>query len=367
MSTKENNINKTHSHFMRLALIQAQKNIGNTKENPSVGCVIVKNKTIIGVGSTSFNGRPHAEINAINNCKSSIKNSELFSTLEPCTHYGKTPPCINTIIKKKIKKVIFGIADPDIRTFNKSTLFLKKKKINVKSKVLSNDINKFYKSYLMSKKKQLPFVTAKLAFSKDYYTKSTKEKWITNNLSRARVHLLRSSHDAIVTSATTILNDNARLTCRINGLEKFSPSRFILDKDLKTPLNSHILKNAYKFSTTIFYNKNNKKKINTLIKMKVKLIKLPLLNNRKFDLQKILYEIKDLGFSRILVESGINLTKNFLIENLINEFYIFVSSKKLGSFGKLNFKYYTKIIKKNKKIVQNVYLAGDKMIRIVIK
>ena len=352
---------------MRLALIQAKKNIGNTKENPSVGCVIVKNKTIIGVGSTSFNGRPHAEINAINTCKSSIKNSELFSTLEPCTHYGKTPPCINRIIKKKVKKVIFGIFDPDIRTFNKSTLFLKKKKIKVKSKILFNDINNFYKSYLISKKKELPFVTAKLAFSKDYYTKSSKEKWITNNLSRGRVHLMRSSHDAVITSATTIINDNSRLTCRIDGLEKSSPSRFILDKNLKTPLNSHILKNAYKFSTTIFYNKIDTKKLKKLIEMKVKLIKLPLLNNTKFDLQKILYKIKDLGFSRILVESGINLIKNFLIENLVNEFYIFVSSKKLAPYGKLSFKSYKRMLKKNKKIVQNVNLAGDKMITIFIK
>ena len=110
---------------MRLALLQAQKSIGNTKENPSVGCIIVKDNTIIGAGSTGFNGRPHAEINAIKKSKINIANSILFTTLEPCSHYGKTPPCVNSIIKKKVKKVIFSILDPDIRTFKKAKKFFK--------------------------------------------------------------------------------------------------------------------------------------------------------------------------------------------------------------------------------------------------
>ncbi len=352
---------------MRLALLQAQKSIGNTKENPSVGCIIVKDNTIIGAGSTGFNGRPHAEINAIKKSKINIANSILFTTLEPCSHYGKTPPCVNSIIKKKVKKVIFSILDPDIRTFKKSSIILKNKKIDVKNKILLNETKNFYKSYIISKSKKLPFVTAKIATSKDFYTKNTKNKWITNRSSRGRVHLIRSSHDAIITSSKTIKNDNSKLTCRINGLEKTSPSRFILDKNLTISLNSYILKNSNKFKTTIFYSKGTNKKLKKLSNMKIKLIKLPLLEKSNFDLKQVLLKIKFLGFSRILLEAGANLTKNFLDKNLINEFHLFISSKKIGSTGKLSFKKSIKMLKKNKYFKQNINLNGDKLITFIIK
>ena len=108
------NKNNNHSFFMRLALDQAHRNLGNTKTNPSVGCVITKNNSVISVGCTSINGRPHAEANAINFSKNNLKNSNLYVTLEPCSHYGKTSPCTSTIIKSKIKKVFFSITDPDL-------------------------------------------------------------------------------------------------------------------------------------------------------------------------------------------------------------------------------------------------------------
>ena len=111
---------------MRLALKQAEILLGNTKQNPTVGCVIVKNNNIIGAGATSFNGRPHAEKNAISSSKSNLRNSYLYTTLEPCSHFGKTPPCTKLIIKKKIKKVYFSIKDNDYRSFNKATYNLKR-------------------------------------------------------------------------------------------------------------------------------------------------------------------------------------------------------------------------------------------------
>ena len=115
---------------MKLALNQAQKNLGNTRENPSVGCVIVKNGCIITAGCTSINGRPHAEQNAITYALNDVKNSDLYVTLEPCSHYGKSPPCVKSIIKNKIKRVFFSLKDPDSRSFNKSTKVLKKNKID---------------------------------------------------------------------------------------------------------------------------------------------------------------------------------------------------------------------------------------------
>ena len=116
---------------MRLALMEAHKAIGNTKTNPAVGCVVVRNDCIISAASTSKNGRPHAEQNAIKLCKENVRNAKLYVTLEPCSHYGKTPPCVSAIIKSKIKKVFFSIKDPDPRSFNKSAKHFKKKRITL--------------------------------------------------------------------------------------------------------------------------------------------------------------------------------------------------------------------------------------------
>ena len=119
MSTNQNKKNRD-SYFMSLALKQAMINLGNTKKNPSVGCVITKNNSIISTGRTGRSGRPHAEYNAIKNIRKNLINSSLYVTLEPCSHYGKTPPCVKEIIKRKVKKVFFSIKDPDQRSYNKS-------------------------------------------------------------------------------------------------------------------------------------------------------------------------------------------------------------------------------------------------------
>ena len=161
---------------MKLALMQAQRNLGNTKENPAVGCVIVKNNCIISAGFTGINGRPHAEQNAITYSKKDINNSDLYVTLEPCSHYGKTPPCVKTIIRNKIKRVFFSLKDPDLRSYNKSTKQLKKNKIVVQNGILGSVIKNFYKSYFKYKENIPPFVTAKMAISKDFYTNSKKKK-----------------------------------------------------------------------------------------------------------------------------------------------------------------------------------------------
>ena len=134
-------------------------------------------------------------------------------------------------------KVFFSVKDIDTRSYNKSSDYLKKKNISVQSGILYEKINSFYKSYYNYKKKELPFVTCKLAVSKDYYTIDRKNKWITNAYSRGRVHLMRSWHDCIITSSNTVIKDNPRLTCRIYGLKKRSPARIIFDNRLKTPIN----------------------------------------------------------------------------------------------------------------------------------
>ena len=362
MSTKKNKFPKS-VFYMKLALQQAKKELGNTKENPPVGCIITKNNHIISVGNTSFGGRPHAEINAINFSKINLKNSEMYVTLEPCSHYGKTPPCVDSIIKKKIKKVSFAILDPDSRSFNKSAKKLNRSGIIVEKGTLKDEIKLFYKSYFKFKKKKLPFVTCKLAMSKDFYTINNRKKWITNEFSRGRAHLVRSLHDCIITSSNTIAKDNSRLTCRINGLNNSTPARIILDNKLKIKINSTVIKESSFYPTMIFYNKINKKKIKLLSKLKIKIFKIPLDINGNLDLKKSLIKARQLGFSRILIETGIKLTTNFLKRNLIDDFKLFISNENIGKNGSGNIKKYLKSLLKNRKgKIDKVNLFGEKLI-----
>ena len=353
---------------MKLALLQAQKNLGNTKKNPSVGCVIVKNDCIISAGCTGINGRPHAEQNAITYSKNNIVDSDLYVTLEPCSHYGRTPPCVETIIRNKIKRVFFSLQDPDSRSYNKSTKQFKKNNIRVQNGILGSYIKNFYKSYFKYKENILPFVTAKMAISKDFYTKNKKKKWITNKFSRGRVHLMRSYHDCILTSVNTIIMDNPRLTCRIHGLEDNSPSRIILDKKLKIRTTSNIVKSARKYRTIIFFNKTSQKKIKALKSLKIKLVKTSLNEDGNFDLENILVKVKLLGFSRIFLESGLNLTTSFLKKGLVNDFQLFISSKNLGRNGNNSFRKNMKFFLRNKKFTtEKVNLFGDKLISYSVK
>ena len=161
MSTRKDKFIPKDSFFMNLAFNLARDRLGLTGENPPVGCVIVKNDEIISIGQTGLNGRPHAEFKAIKSCKKNLKGSTIYVTLEPCTHYGKTPPCSNLIIKSKIKRVIFSIVDIDKRTRGKSINIFKSKNINVKSGLLKKKGNKNYKPYIYNKNKKLPFVTGK--------------------------------------------------------------------------------------------------------------------------------------------------------------------------------------------------------------
>ena len=353
---------------MRLALLQAQKNLGNTSENPSVGCVITKNNTVVSAGCTSNKGRPHAEYNAIYHSRRNLKDAELYVTLEPCSHYGKTSPCTKSIIKSGIKKVFFSINDPDFRSYNKSTKLLERKNIKVKKGICKDETNLFYKSYIKSKVSLLPFVTCKLAISKDFFTINKKKRWITNKYSRGRVHLMRSYHDCIMTSSETVINDNPFLTCRISGIKDRSPSRVILDRNLRIPLNSNIIKEAFNHRTIFFYNKNNRNKIRKLKNLKIELIEIPLDINNNLDLHAALIKAKELGFYRIFLESGKKMVTSFLYKNLIDDLILFVSNKNLLSNGDNNIKKELKFFSSKKKpINEMVNLFGEKLIKYKIK
>ena len=238
-----------HSFFSNLAFNLAENHLGKTKKNPSVGCIVVKNGSVISSGVTSFNGRPHAEFNALNK-KLNFKGSEMYITLEPCTHYGLTPPCTNIIKKKKIGKVFYSFDDPDLRTFRKAKKILSSSKIKLKKINIKH--NNFYRSYYLNKSKNLPLIDAKLAISKDYFTINKTSKWITNYRSRKVGHLLRSKYNCILSTSASINKDNSTLNCRINGLMNYQPDIIIVDRYLRLKKNLKILKPLKKRKIYIF-------------------------------------------------------------------------------------------------------------------
>tara|TARA_B100001996_G_scaffold262609_1_gene204748 strand:+ start:53 stop:1153 length:1101 start_codon:yes stop_codon:yes gene_type:complete len=363
MSLKKDRTNSFDNKIMRFAINLANNQKGLTGTNPSVGCVIAKDKKIISYGVTSLDGRPHAETVALKRCKNNSSESSIYLTLEPCSHYGKTPPCTNEIIKSKVKKVYYSVEDSDSRSFNNSKSILKSRGIIVKSGLLQSYTKRFYKNYDYVRKHKMPYVTGKLACSSNFNILKNR-KAITNEHSRKVSHLLRYQNQGILTSYKTINSDNPKLSCRIRGLEKFSPTRLIIDKNLKIKMNSYILSNLNKYNTIIFHSSRNTKKINDLVYKKIKLIYLKLNNYGHIDLKTIFKKIYDLGIQNVLVECGFILTNNILKEKLFNEFYLFKSSKKLIRRGTINVKNINKnlnITFKRKKNV-NTYLDKDSLI-----
>ena len=180
MSTKKDKFSSKDKSYMKLAINLARARKGLTGKNPSVGCVIVKNDNILSIGQTGYNGRPHAETNAINNSFQNLSGSKMYVTLEPCNHYGKTPPCTKNIIKNKISEVYYSIDDIDLKVKGKSYSILKKNNINVKKGLLKKESLNLYKSYYLNRKKKLPYVIGKIALSKDKIIYSDISKKITN-------------------------------------------------------------------------------------------------------------------------------------------------------------------------------------------
>ena len=327
MSSKKDKFSSKDKNYMKLALNLASARKGLTGDNPSVGCLIVKEDKIISIGQTGYNGRPHAEHNAIKNSFERLNGSKMYVTLEPCNHYGKTPPCTKSIIKSGITELIYSIEDIDKRVKGRSFKILSSKKIKVRRGLLKEDAKKIYESYIKNRTKKLPFVTAKIAVSKNRLIYSKGSERITDKNSDKITHYLRYKNDSIMISSKTLNTDNPKLNCRLKGYEKFSPKRIILDKDLKIKIKSYILNSVKKNNTIIFYNTPNIKKIKFLRKKGVTLIKTKLDYEQLLDLKIILKKLFVLGVRNLLVEGGDKITKNFLKKKLVDTFYLFQSPK----------------------------------------
>lgn len=236
--------------------------------------------------------------------------------------------------KKKIKNVYYGFEDPDIRTYKKAKKILNKKRIKSQL-VKSKNYNKFYKSYIINKKLNIPFISAKLALSKDYFTINNKDKWITNNSSRKITHLIRSQHDGLISTSKSINSDNSLLNCRITGLNNFKPDLFIIDLNLKLKKSLLLNKILKKRKTYLITYKKNIKKIKIYKKKGFKIIFIDSLKD-KIDFISLFKKLYLMGYSRILVETGLSFLNTLIKNKLINDLYIFKNNNTLKKNGKNN-------------------------------
>ena len=350
-----------HNFFSNLAFNLAEIHLGKTNTNPSVGCVVVKNDSVISSGVTSISGRPHAEFNALNK-NINFKNSEVYLTLEPCTHFGKTPPCVNLIKRKNIKKVYYCYDDPDLRTFKKAKKILKKKITKLK---ISSKNSDFYKGYYLSKKKNMPLIDAKIAISKDFYTISRKSKWITNYMSRKVGHLLRSKYNCIISTSKTVNKDNSLLNCRINGLNNYKPDLIIIDRKLKLKKKLALFNITKKRNTYIVTSSTNDQKISYFKKKKIKIIRIKKLDSKN-DFKKLFKKIFLIGKRRILIETGLVFLNKLIKFNLIDDLYVFEAGKSLRKYGfnKIKLNNLRNYASKNQ---LKVNLKEDKLFKIKVK
>ena len=352
-----------HNLYLKLAFNLAKINLGKTNSNPSVGCVVVKNNSVISSGCTSKNGRPHAELNALRLGKNH-KNSNLYVTMEPCTHYGKSPPCTKIIIKKKIKKVFFSFFDKDPRTAKKANTKLSKN--NIQSyKISNNSFKDFYDSYYLNKNTKIPFIDGKIAISNDYFTIKKRSKWITNSNSIKRAHLIRSQYDTIISTSKSINKDNSMLNCRLNGLDNSKPDLVIIDLKLKLKKNLLLFKNLKRRRIYLITKKIKNKKISFFKKKGVRIIYVNSLDNY-LDFYNLLKILGNKGIYRILVETGLSFLNTMIKHKLISNLYLFKSPHNLKKLGQNNST--NSILKRfSLKDLIKVNLKGDKLFKVKLK
>jgi len=341
MKRSENlNWQNNDQKFINLALNLAYKNVGSTASNPIVGCVIVKNDVILGTGITSLGGRPHAEINAIHkvNDKNQLFGATLYVTLEPCSHIGKTLPCVDEIIKHQFSRVVICLQDPDIRVNGLGIKKLNDAGIKVEVGIDKERAQYINRCFIKSRIKLKPFITVKIATSLDgkIATANFDSRWISSQEARHYAHYLRSRNQAIMVGAQTILHDNPELNCRIQGLEQYSPIKIILSNNLNFTYQENIFLRNQQFPTIILTgaknlsNQNLQQYLST--NPRAQTIYCDTINN-KIDLKDAIFKLNQEGINSILIEGGASLISQFISQNLVDELIWIRSNKIIGNDG----------------------------------
>jgi len=315
--------------YMQRAIELAKRGEGFVSPNPLVGAVIVKDGKIIGEGWHERCGELHAERNALKNCKEPTQGSTIYVTLEPCCHYGRTPPCTKAIIEAKISRVVIGSRDPNPLVSGKGAEILRKAGIEVIEDFMRDECDKLNPIFFRYITTKLPYVSLKYAMTADgkIATYSGKSKWITNEFSRNDVHRLRKKHRAIMVGIGTVLTDNPMLNCRIeNGR---NPIRIVCDSKLRIPLDCNICKTANEISTLVVSAIENPEKQSELEKMGVKTLILPD-KNGKVDLKKLMQYLGEKSIDSVLIEGGGTLAYSALQSKIVSHIYSYIAPKIFG-------------------------------------
>src|ERR1043165_8670144 len=227
----------TDKRFMALALTLGRRGLGNAWPNPAVGAVVVKNGVVVGRGWTQPGGRPHAEVEALQRSGQAARGATLYATLEPCSHHGKTPPCVDAIVAAGIVRVVSSLEDPNPKIAGQGHAKLRAAGVAVTLGICADEARRAHAGHIRRVRDGRPHVTLKLAVSADGKAglAGRQPAMITGEPARERVQLMRAMNDAVVTGIGTVVSDDPQLTCRLPGMEQRSPVRVVLDSALRQP------------------------------------------------------------------------------------------------------------------------------------
>ncbi|CDE46438.1 diaminohydroxyphosphoribosylaminopyrimidine deaminase /5-amino-6-(5-phosphoribosylamino)uracil reductase [Clostridium sp. CAG:411] len=315
--------------YMERAIELAKRARGFTSPNPMVGAVIVKDGRVIGEGYHERCGELHAERNALASLTESAEGATIYVTLEPCCHYGKTPPCTEAIIEHKLAKVVIGSRDPNPLVSGKGAAILRKAGIEVVEDFMREEcdaINPIFFHYITTKR---PYVAMKYAMTMDgkIATRTGASRWITGEAARNHVQTLRHAYKGIMVGIGTVLADNPMLNCRMQG--GIDPVRIVCDTHLRIPMDCQIVQTADTIETILATSTNEKEKIDQLIKKGVQILQIPE-KDGCIDLNLLMQTLGEKGIDSILLEGGGRLNDSFLREKLIQKAYVYLAPKIFG-------------------------------------
>ncbi|WP_185959651.1 bifunctional diaminohydroxyphosphoribosylaminopyrimidine deaminase/5-amino-6-(5-phosphoribosylamino)uracil reductase RibD [Lentibacillus cibarius] len=313
-------------YYMEFALNLARSAAGQTSPNPPVGAVVVKNGEILGMGAHLKAGEAHAEVHALQMAGDKAKGADIYVTLEPCSHHGKTPPCADLLVEAGIRRAVIAVMDPNEKVAGRGIDKLRMAGIDVKLGVLEKEAAKVNRTFFHYTQTGKPFVTLKTAVSLDgkTATHTGDSKWITGEAARMDVHQYRHTHDAILVGVNTVLADNPSLTSRLpNGAK--NPLRIILDSTLRTPLTSSIVTDQKAETWIITGNQVGAAAISPYEKLGVTVISLPAI-----DPDTILRYLGHHGIMSLFVEGGSAVHGSFLMGGHINQLVQYIAPKLIG-------------------------------------
>ncbi|MBU2053967.1 MAG: bifunctional diaminohydroxyphosphoribosylaminopyrimidine deaminase/5-amino-6-(5-phosphoribosylamino)uracil reductase RibD [Proteobacteria bacterium] len=323
-------IGLTDEYYMRRALRLARKRAGKTSPNPLVGAVIVREGTIIGEGCHHRCGENHAEINAIESATETVAGATFYITLEPCSHHGRTPPCVDAVIACRPDRVVVGTTDPNPLVSGKGIEILRQSGIETRVGVLEEacrEINEVFFKYILT---GLPYVTLKFAQTLDgrIATASGDSRWISSNPSRKYAHRLRSLHDAILVGADTVLKDDPELTCRL--VRGKNPLRIVCDSRLRLPLSARVFSDGGK-TLLVATRRAAAERRRAFAERGIEVLEIAEDRAGRVDLREILRALGKREISSLLVEGGAAVITAFLKENLADRLLVVLSPKIVGA------------------------------------